>query len=49
MLEIWRDVLESKGFLLSRLSRTKTAYAKCKFSKSEGVLKLMVKRVREKF
>ena len=30
-LEIWRDALESKNF---GLSRTKTKYIECKFSKS---------------
>jgi hypothetical protein len=39
-LEIWRDALESKGF---QLSRTKTEYMECKFSKSrnrdEGVVR----------
>ena len=32
-LEIWRDTLESKSF---QLSRTKTEYKKCKFSKSRN-------------
>ena len=40
-LEIWRDALESKGF---QLSRTKTKYEECKFSKSrnrdEGIIRL---------
>ena len=31
MLERWRDALKSKGF---RLSRTKTKYMECKFSKN---------------
>jgi len=29
-LELWRQTLESRGF---RLSRTKTEYMECKFSK----------------
>ena len=29
-LEVWRDALESKGFMLSR---SKVEYIKCKFSK----------------
>ena len=29
-LELWRQTLESRGF---RLSRTKTKYMECKFSK----------------
>jgi len=29
-LELWRETLESRGF---KLSRTKTEYIKCKFSK----------------
>ena len=32
-LEIWWHALESKGF---RLSRTKTEYVECKFSKSRN-------------
>ena len=32
-LEIWHDTLESKG---SQLSRTKTEYMECKFSKSRN-------------
>ena len=31
-LELWRQTLESRGF---RLSRTKTEYMECKFSKQE--------------
>ena len=31
-LELWRQTLESRGF---RLSRTKTEYMECKFSKHE--------------
>ena len=40
-LELWRGVLESKGF---RISRTKTEYMECKFSqnrsRNEGVVKI---------
>ena len=32
-LEIWRKILESKGF---RISRTKTEYMECKFSNSNN-------------
>ena len=36
MLERWRDALKSKGF---RLSRTKTKYMECKFSKNWNKMK----------
>ncbi|MES8240490.1 reverse transcriptase domain-containing protein, partial [Cutibacterium acnes] len=40
-LELWRGVLELKGF---RISRTKTEYMECKFSqnrsRNEGVVKI---------
>ena len=40
-LELWRGVLESKGF---RISRTKTEYMECKFSQNrsgnEGVVRI---------
>ena len=39
-LEIWRDTQESKSF---QLSRTKTEYKKCKFSKSRNKNEVVVR------
>jgi len=39
-LEIWQDALESKGF---QLSRVKTKYIECKFSKSKNIEKSTVR------
>lgn len=40
-LELWREVLESNGF---RISRTKTEFMECKFSKNrnrnEGIVRI---------
>ena len=47
-LEIWRQTLESKGFLLSR---TKTEYLECKFSEvsqEDGVVVKLDSRVIQK-
>ena len=39
-LDVWREVLESKGF---RISRTKTEYVKCNFSKNRNINDEIVK------
>ena len=45
-LELWRQTLESRGF---RLSRAKTEYMECKFSKQEiqnyGIVRLDVQNI----
>ena len=41
-LDVWREVLESKGF---KISRTKTEYIKCNFSESRNTSEEAVKIV----